>query len=311
MRADERAAAGAPATASRVLLVIAGTAVSHAAILRTAELAGGWVVTVIGIGSEQVSRPEIPRQRPNQSSRTVPASPSHAPYFPALWPAWTRPRNGSPASGPRRGAWGVWFHPSGDNPLPEQVRRTVASAMSVLDDAGVAALGHMRSAARPRARSCGWHGRAVPGWSYSTKPAHRQHRGPGSGATRAAALMTAAWPPSCGGECSGPASLWWCRTTAAAAGWSRHDRGRGPDHGRGPAWPARPPRGRRRPAACRSWCSRLFRPGTGGAARTAAPGSSAVRTRTHCTYGSPGTRASCGGSLKPRRGVAAAPHRRR
>ena len=52
-----RAAAlgGTPAASSPVLLVVAGGAVSQAAIARTAELAAGAPVTVVGVGSGQLS----------------------------------------------------------------------------------------------------------------------------------------------------------------------------------------------------------------------------------------------------------------
>jgi hypothetical protein len=83
-----------------VLLVVAGGAVSQAAIARTAELAAGAPVTVVGIETSEVCR-------------TNAASP---------WAA-----------------------------QPEQVRRTVALAMSVLEDAGVMAMGHIVTGAPARA----------------------------------------------------------------------------------------------------------------------------------------------------------------
>ena len=81
-----------PGVTGRVLLVVAGGAVSQAAIARTAELAAGAPVTVVGIEAGEVCR--------NNTA-------SH-------WPA-----------------------------SPEQIRRTVALAMSVLEDAGVMAMGHI------------------------------------------------------------------------------------------------------------------------------------------------------------------------
>jgi Universal stress protein family len=82
-----------------VLLVVTGGAVSQAAIARTAELAAGAPVTVVGLSQ-------------SEASRTVAASPWH----PQLTASGTE---------------------------PEQVRRTVALAMSVLEDTGVMAMGHI------------------------------------------------------------------------------------------------------------------------------------------------------------------------
>jgi hypothetical protein len=86
MQADPRKAAGPGAAGNMragnpVLLVIAGSVVSHSAISRAAKLAGGTAVTVVGLESK-----------------------SH---------------------------WG--------DEDPEQVRRTVALALSALENAGVAA----------------------------------------------------------------------------------------------------------------------------------------------------------------------------
>ena len=171
----------APATASRVLLVIAGTAVSHAAILRTAELAGGSVVTVIGIGSEQGSRAAIPSQSPNRSSRTIPAYPSTPPVSGRL-ACLDASAQRMAGQRPPPGGTGASVHPSGDNPLPEQVRRTVALAMSVLDDAGVAALGHIAvtgSPARAVVRMARSRGARVVVLDETGPPPGA--RGPGSG----------------------------------------------------------------------------------------------------------------------------------
>jgi hypothetical protein len=93
----------APGAAGPVLLVLAGGAVSHAGISRTAELAAGAPVTVLGVGSTA-------------------------------------------------------HHVS---PTPEQVRRTVALAMSILEDTGVMATGHVAVTGSPAravarlARACG------------------------------------------------------------------------------------------------------------------------------------------------------------
>ena len=82
-----------------VLLVVAGAAVSQAAIARTAELAAGAPVTVIGLST-------------SETSRTHAAAPWHP-------------------------------HPTPAGTEPELVRRTVALAMSALEDTGVMAMGHI------------------------------------------------------------------------------------------------------------------------------------------------------------------------
>jgi len=83
-----------------VLLVVAGGAASQAAIARTAELAAGAPVTVVGIETGELGRTDTA----------------------APWPA-----------------------------QPEQVRRTVALAMSVLEDTGVMAMGHIVTGSPARA----------------------------------------------------------------------------------------------------------------------------------------------------------------
>jgi hypothetical protein len=148
----------APASASRVLLVIAGTAVSHAAIARTAELAAGSVVTVIGVGSEPSSGPGSQ----NRSSRTDPAGSQPRPVSGrVVYPGAPAERRGSrrppkegttglaPPAGRPPGAPHAAELPSGDSAEPEQVRRVVALAMSVLDDAGVTALGRIALTGSP------------------------------------------------------------------------------------------------------------------------------------------------------------------
>jgi hypothetical protein len=100
----------APGITGPVLLVVAGGTVSQAAIARTAELAAGAPVTVVGIETSEISRTDA-------------ASP---------WPA--RPTR--PAAGARQ---------------PEQVRRTVALAMSVLEDAGIMAEGNIVTGSPARA----------------------------------------------------------------------------------------------------------------------------------------------------------------
>ena len=82
-----------------VLLVVAGGAVSQAAIARTADLAAGAPVTVVGIETSDACRTNA-----------------------ASWAA-----------------------------QPEQVRRTVALAMSVLEDTGVMAMAHIVTGSPARA----------------------------------------------------------------------------------------------------------------------------------------------------------------
>jgi len=112
-------AAVTPRITGPVLLVVAGGAISQAAVARTAELAAGAPVTVVGIETSEISR-------------TDPA---------CRWPAH-----------PTR--------PAGAAGQPEQVRRTVALAMSVLEDTGVMAMGHIVTGSPARAvarmaRACG------------------------------------------------------------------------------------------------------------------------------------------------------------
>jgi hypothetical protein len=93
------------AAASRVLLVVADSTVSQAAIRHTVELAGGAAVTVVGVGPD-------PASRADPTSRADPAS-------------------------------------RADHAEPEQLRRSVALAMSVLEQAGVVALGHIAVTGSP------------------------------------------------------------------------------------------------------------------------------------------------------------------
>src|SRR6202041_972226 len=109
----------APRTTGPVLLVVAGGAVSQAAIARTAELAAGAPVTVVGVGTTEISRTEA---------------------------ASSPPLNSTPAAGKTR--------PQGPSTLtcePEQVRRTVALAMSVLESTGIVAVGHIVTGSPTRA----------------------------------------------------------------------------------------------------------------------------------------------------------------
>ena len=99
------AAQNAPARSSPVLLVLAAGTVSQAAIARSAELAAGAPVTVIGVASSPLS------------SGT----------------------DGGPATNPAAGA----------DASTEQLRRAVALAMSVLENTGVMALGHIAVTGSP------------------------------------------------------------------------------------------------------------------------------------------------------------------
>jgi hypothetical protein len=109
-----------PGPSGPVLLVVAGGTVSHAAIARTAELAGGAPVTVVGIGATEVSRTD---------SGSAPARPQS----------------------PRAGAAGPQVPSLRTSAEPEEVRRTVALAMSVLENTGVVALGHIATGSPARA----------------------------------------------------------------------------------------------------------------------------------------------------------------
>jgi hypothetical protein len=109
----------APRTTGPVLLVVAGGAVSQAAIARTAELAAGAPVTVVGVGTTEISRTEA---------------------------ASSPPLNSTPAAGKTRPQV-----PSTLTCEPEQVRRTVALAMSVLESTGIVAVGHIVTGSPARA----------------------------------------------------------------------------------------------------------------------------------------------------------------
>jgi hypothetical protein len=133
-----------------VLLVVAGGAVSQAAIARTAELAAGAPVTVVGVCPTEISRTDPASSRPLNSA--LPAGQARQRISPS--------RHGSPSRhAPSGGSGGPSFRASAE---PEQVRRTVALAMSILEDGGVMATGHVvvtagspaRAVAR-LARACG------------------------------------------------------------------------------------------------------------------------------------------------------------
>jgi hypothetical protein len=146
----------APGAGGPVLLVVAGCAVSQAAIARTAELAAGALVTVVGVGSNEIFRTDSASSRPlhptHQAGETRPRVPSGRPA-PARGSAGPSPRPalaaGYGAPSPRAGT------------EPEQVRRTVALAMSVLENTGVMATGHVAVGGSPAravarmARACG------------------------------------------------------------------------------------------------------------------------------------------------------------
>ena len=123
----------APGITGPVLLVVAGGAVSQAAIARTAELAAGAPVTVVGIDTSEISHADAASRWPAHPTRPT---------------VGARPPGSSPGCSPRAGT------------EPEQVRRTVALAMSVLEDSGVMAMGHIVTGSPARAvarmaRACG------------------------------------------------------------------------------------------------------------------------------------------------------------
>jgi hypothetical protein len=216
----------APGAGGPVLLVVAGGAVSQAAIARTAELAAGAPVTVVGVGTSGVSRTESGFTRPLHPTRPAGEASQRVATSRAGLPAASvgpSPRagtaGGSVGSSPRAGTAGGSRRSSsrssaaggsaGSSPRastePEQVRRTVALAMSVLEHTGVVATGHVavtnapaRAVAR-MARACG--ARVVildqPRPSSAGQPGLPVASGPaagGSGAGRASAGRSGAGP---------------------------------------------------------------------------------------------------------------------
>lgn len=156
-----------PAVAGPVLLVVAGGAVSQAALTRTAELAAGAPVTVVGVETTEVARTNAASPRP--------AHPTH--------PAG-RPR---PAGLSSRADTG-----------PEQLRRTVALAMSVLENTGVVATGHIvtGSPARAVARVARARGARVvildqPGPPSAAQPPGVKPSFPGAGSAGTGGASTA------------------------------------------------------------------------------------------------------------------------
>jgi hypothetical protein len=158
-------------SAGPVLLVVAGGAVSQAAIARTAELAAGEPVTVVGLSTSEISRthaasPWHPHLIHSAGEARLAGGPSGR--------AGSQEGAGAPQAGslsPRAG------------PEPEQVRRTVALAMSVLEDAGVVALGHIVTGppGRAVARVARARGARVVILDQSGPAAGGQPAGPGAG----------------------------------------------------------------------------------------------------------------------------------
>jgi hypothetical protein len=135
-----------PAAAGPVLLVVAGGAVSQAAIARTAELAAGAPVTVVGVETTEIPRTNAASPRP-----VHPTHPSGRPRAAGLSsPANVPGTAGQPS--PRVSAAGSSASSSAraDTAL-EQLRRTVALAMSVLENTGVVATGHIVTGSPARA----------------------------------------------------------------------------------------------------------------------------------------------------------------
>jgi hypothetical protein len=209
----------APGLTGPVLLVVAGGTVSQAAIARTAELAAGAPVTVVGVGSTEISRTDSASSRPlhpthqagearhRVAPRPTPptgsAGPSPRPALaggsgtpsprPALAGASSTP---SPRARVAEGSGGSSARAGTE---PEQVRRIVALAMSALENTGVMATGHVavtdspaRAVAR-MARACG--ARVVildrPGPAASGQPGRLgvSSTGAGGGSARTAGLM--------------------------------------------------------------------------------------------------------------------------
>jgi hypothetical protein len=164
-----------PGITGPVLLVLAGGNVSQAAIARTAELAAGAPVTVVGLSTTEISRTDA-------------ASPWHPHLTHSA--GETRPRAAAvppPRSSQPGRSGGV---PHREDATPEQVRRTVALAMSVLEDAGVMAMGHIVTGppARAVARMARSRGARVVILDQSGPTPGGQSADYGAG--RAAGLMT-------------------------------------------------------------------------------------------------------------------------
>jgi hypothetical protein len=117
-----------PGISGPVLLVLAGGAVSQAAIARTAELAAGAPVTVVGLSTSEIARTDAASSWHPHLTNSAGETRSRVAEVPP------------PRSGQAGRSGGV---PLRADATPEQVRRTVALAMSVLEDAGVMAMGHI------------------------------------------------------------------------------------------------------------------------------------------------------------------------
>jgi hypothetical protein len=129
-----------PAAAGPVLLVVAGGAVSQAALTRTAELAAGAPVTVVGVETTEAARTNAASPRP--AHPTHPSGLSSRANLPGT--------AGQPS--PRvSAAGGSGSSSTRADTAPEQVRRTVALAMSVLENSGVVATGHIVTGSPARA----------------------------------------------------------------------------------------------------------------------------------------------------------------
>jgi hypothetical protein len=196
----------APGITGPVLLVVAGGAVSQAAIARTAELAAGAPVTVVGIGSTEISRTDACSSRPSRPDhpagearqRVSPSHPGQAGSTSGPSPRPGALGNPGPPSLRARQAEGSGGPPSRAGAESEQVRRTVALAMSVLENTGVTATGHVAVTGSPAravarmARACG--ARVVildqPGHSVAGQQGHVG--GSGSAAGRGSAVRDGA-----------------------------------------------------------------------------------------------------------------------
>jgi hypothetical protein len=167
--------------AGPVLLVVAGGAVSQAAIARTAELAAGAPVTVVGVETTEPPRTNAASPQPvhptHPSGRPRPAGLSSPANLPGT-AGQHSPRVSAAGSSSTRA-----------DSAPEQVRRTVALAMSVLENAGVMATGHIvtGSPARAVARATRARGARVvildqPGLPAAAQPPGAKPSFPGAAA---------------------------------------------------------------------------------------------------------------------------------
>jgi len=140
------AVARRPAAAGPVLLVVAGGAVSQAALTRTAELAAGAPVTVVGVETTEAARTNAASPRPAH-----PTHPSGRPRPAGLSSRANLPGTAGQPSPRVSAAGGSGSSSTRADTAPEQVRRTVALAMSVLENSGVVATGHIVTGSPARA----------------------------------------------------------------------------------------------------------------------------------------------------------------